>query len=317
MVTKNEIPILDVNRKNEVILEEGGKEWKEMSKKVKEAFESHGYFLVRCDDISNDLHDGFFTGMKSLFNLPEETKKKFISPRAYRGYMAKSRVIPYSESFGIDNDLNPETAHQDFIDLMWPQGNPTFSAALSSYASKARELSSLILKMIVEAFELPQHYNLNVEELNYYNDARMTRYSTSKESNGSNIGFISHTDKGTISLICDNGVQGLQVLPKIGNWVDVNIPPNGFVVVAGDILQAWSNGRLEAATHRVVARDEERFAFIFFAVPKEGMIIEAPSEFVDDQNYPLRYRPFEYDEYVNYQYSTGIDEAPLEKFAGV
>ncbi|CAK8569245.1 unnamed protein product [Lathyrus sativus] len=310
-----EIPILDFNSSDGVKLEEGDG-WKEMSKKVREAFESHGCFLIRCDDISNDLHDKFFLGMKSLFDLPEETKKKFTSSRAYRGYTTKNNVIPYSESFGIDNDVNPDTAHQDFIDLMWPQGNSSFGAVLSSYTSKVRELSSLILKMVVEAFELPQHYNLDVEELNCYNDARMTRYSTSKETKGSNIGLVAHTDKGTISFICDNGVQGLQLLPKIGNWVDINIPPNGFVVVAGDILQAWSNRRLEAATHRVVARDEQRFAFVFFAVPREGMIITGPSELVDDEN-PLRYRPFVYDDYVNYQHSTGTQESPLDKFAGL
>lgn len=82
-------------------------------------------------------------------------------------------------------------------------------------------------------------------------------------------------------------------------------------------MQAWTNGRLEAATHRVVAKDEERFAFVFFAVPREGMIIKGPSEFVDDENYPRRYRPFHYDEYVNYQHATGTQETPLEKFAGI
>ncbi|CAL5205605.1 unnamed protein product [Lathyrus oleraceus] len=316
MGNENEIPILNFNISGGVKLEEGGEEWKEMSKKVREAFESHGCFLIRCDDISNDLHDRFFTGMKSLFDLPEETKKKSVSSRAYRGYTSKSRILPYAESFGIDNDVNPDTALQDFIDLMWPQGNPSFSAALGIYTSKTRELSTIIMKMVVEAFELPEHYNLDAEELNYYNDARMTRYSTSEETKGSNIGLVPHTDKGTISFLCDNGVQGLQLLPKTGNWVDINIPTNGFVVVVGDILQAWSNRRLEAATHRVVARDEERFAFVLFAVPREGMIIKGPSEFVDDEN-PLHYRPFVYDEYVNYQHSTGTQEAPMDKFAGL
>ncbi|XP_058780871.1 probable 2-oxoglutarate-dependent dioxygenase AOP1 [Vicia villosa] len=317
MGSENEVPILDFSESIRVKLAEGGEGWKEMSKKVKEAFESHGCFLIRCDDISNDLHDEFFANVKSLFDLPEETKKKFYSPRAYRGYTAKTRVIPYSESFGIDNDRNPETALQDFIHLMWPEGNPTLNAALSSYTSKARELSSLILKLVVEAFELPQHYNLDVEELNRYNDARMTKYSTSEETKGSDIGLVTHTDKGTISFISDNGVQGLQLLPKTGNWVDVNIPTNGFVVVVGDILQAWTNGRLEAATHRVVAKDEVRYAFVFFAVPREGIIIDGPSELVDDENYPRRYRPFNYDEYVHYQHSTGTQESPLEKFAGI
>lgn len=111
------------------------------------------------------------------------------------------------------------------------------SEALSSMYSKTRELSSLILKMVVEGFDLPQHYNLDVEELGSTNDTRLTRYQHPEEKKDTEIAFVPHTDMGTITFICENEVQGLQVLSKTGNWVDVNIPPNGFVVICGDALK--------------------------------------------------------------------------------
>jgi len=125
MGSEIEIPILDFRRSSGVTLEEGSEGWKEMSKKVREAFESHGCFFLKCDEIPNELREKMFTGMKSLFDLPEETKQKFSNPGAYRGYTANSHVIPHCQSFGIDDALKPDTA-QGFTNLMWPEGNPTF-----------------------------------------------------------------------------------------------------------------------------------------------------------------------------------------------
>lgn len=126
MGSEIEIPILDFRKSSGVTLEEGGEGWKEMSKKVIEAFENQGCFLIRCDEISNDLRERLFIGIKSLFDLPEETKKKFFSTKPYRGYTSKSRVIPHSESFGIDNSPKSDTTFQDFTNLMWSEENPIF-----------------------------------------------------------------------------------------------------------------------------------------------------------------------------------------------
>ncbi|XP_004513386.1 probable 2-oxoglutarate-dependent dioxygenase AOP1 [Cicer arietinum] len=317
MGTESEIPLLDFRKVNGVTLEEGSEGWKEMSKKVREAFESHGCFLLLCDQIPNDLRGQIFTDMKSLFDLPEETKKKFSGAKAYRGYTANSHVIPHCQSFGIDDALKPDTT-ENFTNLMWRQGNPTFCETLSSLTSKTRDLSTLILKMIIEGFGLPQQYILDVEELNNSNDTRMTRYQLPKENKDLEIALVPHTDKGTLAVICHNEVQGLQVLPKTGEWVDVIIPPNGYIVLVGDMLKAWSNGRFQAPTHRVVTKgDKERLAFILFTVPKEDMTIKVPSELVDDENHPLRYRPFKYEDFIDFHYSTRTEKGVLEEFAGL
>ncbi|CAI8600439.1 unnamed protein product [Vicia faba] len=140
---------------------------------------------------------------------------------------------------------------------MWSKGNPNFCETLSSLISKTRELSLFILKMVVEGFGLPE--------------------------------------KGTMAIIFHNEVQGLQVLTKSGNWANVNIPPNGFIVLVGGMLKAWSNGRIQAPKHRVVTRgDKERLSFILFAVPNQETLIKVPSELVNE-DHPLRYKPFKYE----------------------
>ena len=112
--------------KGGVALKEGSEEWKEMSKRVREACESHGYFLLICDEIiPKDVRGDMFDGMKELFNLPEETKQQHICSKPYRGYNGKNSIIPLCQSFGMDVPLTASA--EAFTNLMWPQGNTPFS----------------------------------------------------------------------------------------------------------------------------------------------------------------------------------------------
>ncbi|KAL5073541.1 hypothetical protein RYX36_012525 [Vicia faba] len=149
--------------------------------------------------------------------------------------------------------------------------------------------------MVVEDFGLPEKYISEVEKLNSHSDSRMTRYHFPEENKDSEIALVPHTDRGTIAIIFHNEVQGLQVLTKSGNWANVNIPPNGFIVLVGGMLKAWSNGRIQAPKHRVVTRgDKERLSFILFSVPNQETLIKVPSELVNE-DHPLRYKPFKYE----------------------
>jgi hypothetical protein len=66
----------------------------------------------------------------------------------------------------------------------------------------------------------------------------------------------------------------------------------------------------------VTRGDKERITFILMAVPKESMVIKAPSELVDGEKHPLCYKSFMYEEYIYYRYSTN-EEGSLDKFAGL
>ncbi|KAL5074290.1 hypothetical protein RYX36_013274 [Vicia faba] len=83
------------------------------------------------------------------------------------------------------------------------------------------------------------------------------------------------------------------------------------------MLKAWSNGRLQAPTHRVVTRgDKERLAFILFAVPKQDTLIKVPSELVDE-DHPLCYKPFKYEDFIDFHYTTRTEKGVLEQLAGI
>ncbi|XP_028779322.1 2-oxoglutarate-dependent dioxygenase AOP2 [Neltuma alba] len=299
-------------------LEEGSEEWRAMSRRVREACETHGCFLLLHNRGSLiRLQEEMLTAMKALFDLPEETKMKHTSPKPYRSYHANCPVIPLCQSFGVDDAPLPHIA-QAFTRLMWPHGDPTFCETLKSMSEEMLELNYVLLKMIVEGLGLPKHYISDAEKMKSTSNFRMIKYRAPSSSGVQHLetGLVPHTDKCAITTLCQNDVQGLQVLTKQGHWIDVNVPHDGLVVVVGDILKAWSNGRLHAVTHRVMmGGNKERYSFAQFALPKEEDEIEVPPELVDS-DHPLLYRPFNYGKYFDY-YTSSLKENALEVFAGV
>ncbi|XP_026439280.1 probable 2-oxoglutarate-dependent dioxygenase AOP1 [Papaver somniferum] len=48
--------------------------------------------------------------------------------------------------------------------------------------------------------------------------------------------------------------QGIEILYKESQWLQVVRQPKIFVVIAGKTLMAWSNGRIHAPKHRVIVK---------------------------------------------------------------
>ncbi len=79
-----------------------------------------------------------------------------------------------------------------------------------------------------------------------------------------------HTDFGTISLLDRQpGVGGLQVWDSSAGWVTPAYDPGALIVILGDLMHLWTDGRWPALRHRVLgpspaAPDEELISLIFF-----------------------------------------------------
>jgi len=85
------------------------------------------------------------------------------------------------------------------------------------------------------------------------------------------------------------------------------------------ILQAWSNGRLHSAFHRVmISGNEARYSAGLFSIPKGGSIVKAPEELVDEEH-PLLFKPFDHVEFLKYCYTEEgqRDQFALRSYCGV
>ncbi|GAV74834.1 2OG-FeII_Oxy domain-containing protein/DIOX_N domain-containing protein [Cephalotus follicularis] len=306
------VPLLDLSGEGPGV-EQGGERWKVLCNKVREACENYGCFMLSCDKIPKTLRDDMFVAMKDLFDLPEQTKRKHQDPKPYRSYLGKCPIVPLHESFGIDDATRLDVA-QEFTNLMWPEGNPNFCDTLNIMSSKLQELNYIVIKMIFESFGMEKHYDSHMKDTNSI--FRVMKYNVPAPIHDSTVGLVAHTDKNTLAILCQNEVQGLEILTKQGEWVLLTPPQDAFIVIVGDAMKAWSNGRLVAAKHRVmISGDKDRYSCGLFSVPKEGAVIEVPMELVDKEH-PLLYKPFKFSDYFSY-YVSNISDDALETYAAV
>lgn len=115
-------------------LKPGTTSWVPTCKKVIQALEEFGFFVVNYDEIiPSQVHDATFGVLHELFALPTETKMKNRYQKPLNGYVGQIAKLPLHESLGIDDATSLE-ATQKFTDLMWPSGNDRFRFSLLEFS---------------------------------------------------------------------------------------------------------------------------------------------------------------------------------------
>ncbi|KAL3506426.1 hypothetical protein ACH5RR_031808 [Cinchona calisaya] len=280
--TPSSAPIIDFTNEN---LISGTSIWLSTSNEVKNALENHGYFLVNYDKISSEVISAIYLAFQEFYDLPAEIKSQFTSDKPALGYFDRG---PQLEVTAIGDATSKEIV-EGFTNLMWSSEKKYYVCeAIHSYSKQVAELQQMILRMVFESYGLEKYYESHKESTVYI--YRVNKYKA-VPVNESNLGIVPHTDLTFITIIHQNQINGLEIKSKDGIWIPVDIPPNSFVVIAGDALMAWSNGRIQSRTHRVIISAEvPRYSIGMFAY-KNG-IVQAPNELVDEKHV-LLYKPFD------------------------
>ncbi|XP_031482160.1 probable 2-oxoglutarate-dependent dioxygenase AOP1 [Nymphaea colorata] len=312
--TLSSIPLIDLSKS----MVPGTEAWRRTCEKMREAGERLGCFMVAGYDMPAGLVEDAFGAARQLFDLPTETKRRNTSHKPYCGYEGRTEVIPLFESLGIEDVDQPEAALR-FTNLMWPEGNQSFCKVINRFGQELLTLGNLIQRMILESYGLEALVRSHIDESHCI--MRLMNYEAAA-ADGSNsspaVGLCNHTDKNWLTVLCQQGVEGLQVESKQrGDWAHVPFIPSTFVVIIGDSLMAWSNGRLHSPTHRVMVFDKERFSIGLFSTPKDGAIIKVPEQLVDD-GHALLFNPFNFSDFLYYFSTTGVklSESAIHVFAG-
>jgi isopenicillin N synthase-like dioxygenase len=112
-----------------------------------------------------------------------------------------------------------------------------------------------------------------------------------------------HEDINLITLLVGASADGLQILTRNNEWIDVTSLPEQIVVNVGDMLQRLTNNKLKSTTHRVVNPARElwhtsRFSIPFFLHPKSSMSLQSLDLCVNE-HHPKIYRDITAGEYLD------------------
>lgn len=117
------IPILEFTKAS---LTPGSSSWKSASDSVQHALETYGCLVVSDEKTrSEHLRESLFSVLDEVFDLPDETKKKYTSKLGGFGYDGRYPRMPHLEYFGIEDEGNFDGV-KNFTTLMWPHGNDKF-----------------------------------------------------------------------------------------------------------------------------------------------------------------------------------------------
>ncbi|KAH7690729.1 Gibberellin 3-beta-dioxygenase protein [Dioscorea alata] len=300
---------------------------------ISQACKDLGFFLITNHGISQDLYNSLCSLSNHLFNLPLDTKL-LLGPstliNTYTPFFMLNQLhtffnhgqhfiaSPFFESLRVSGPHYYSSAKSS-ADLLFTNNTNTdytsqFCSVMEEYGNKMVELSKRIIAVVLEC--LGDGFEMKGCESEYsqcHGYLRINNYiapevAQKEEEEGNCLGEIEglgmHTDMSCITVLYQDESGGLQVRSKEG-WVDIETGEGTLVVNIGDLLQAWSNGRMRSSAHRVLLKKKKvrRMSLAFFWCFEDEKVIMAPSDVVGEGKERI-YRPFVCKEYVEFRQSS-------------
>lgn len=261
---------------------------------IMDASAHSGFMLIR--GLPNDIPLGAAprSQLLRLFDLPPEEirplwRQKFdpTHPNVYRGWFPLQRGFATAkEGIDIGADVAYGSGVIDASDPLReatplpPEGAlPGWRAAVSAYYRGMERVANALMRSIARGLGLPERYFDTYFERGL-STLRLIRYPVRDDTDAAaeldpdfwvthagerhNLTGKPHVDTGFLTLLAQDGVEGLQARHIDGGWIDVPSQDGTLAVNFGKVLQQWCGGRIRATEHRVIGKGRERRSIPFF-----------------------------------------------------
>lgn len=259
---------------------------------VTDALTQSGFMYITGHGIDAVLLERAFAAMRRFFGRTHEFKSRYAYSDidANFGYQTieTERLDPRSmpdlkESFTMRNALEhaDETAR-------WPEGDFR-DVALALYAA-GLGAAYRVMELLAACLELPagffaqRHRGENVT-------LRFLHYPAGLlPSSSAQLGAGAHTDYGSITLLFQDEVGGLEVQRADGAWQPAPPVQGAALVNTGDLMERWTNGRFRSTVHRVppISGTRDRHSIALFVDPDAAVEVKCFESCVSSDR-PPRY----------------------------
>ena len=284
-----EIPIIDFSDFDS----DNNKLRNSVAKKIHEAASKVGFMYVKNININEQVIKEAFNSSANFFSLPDKNKREIqYLENTNHGYQSiggqqlDSNIAPdLKETItmrNVPNNLNNKA--------LWPSSQ--FASDANRMFNSCLEGVFQIMEAIALALNLPKDFftkchtgeNMTLRYLHYP--------IIKKDINEEQMGAGAHTDFGTVTLLFQDDIGGLEVQSSEGKWIPATPIHNTIVVNTGDLLSRWTNKIYKSTLHRVrpMVSNKERYSIAFFADPDSATKVsvfpscfnsENPSKFSD------------------------------------
>lgn len=258
-----------------------------------------GFLYVTGHNISADMISRLQAQAAAFFALPVPVKQAYYigRSRAHRGYVPVGEERFYGQ--GDDSKIDKKEAYDLSIDLpaddpdnirgyrmlgpnQWPQEVPGFRDEVYGYYRAAIGLGRVLFRGFALSLGLAEDY-FDADLTRPPSQLRLVHYPADpkrvENTTRSGWGIGAHTDYECFTILHAT-TPGLEVLNADGKWIDAPPVPDAFVINIGDMLEALTNGRFIATSHRVRDVPEERYSFPLFCALDFDTVVEPLPQFV-------------------------------------
>jgi isopenicillin N synthase-like dioxygenase len=179
---------------------------------------------------------------------------------------------------------------------LWPSQPTGFAEVWTRYYAALGNLASRLMSAVIDALALPTGVAAAWTGEQYANLVAINYIEQENPPEPGQLRIRQHTDRGGLTLLwADQSPGGLEVmLPHSREWVPVLIPPDAFLVQAGDLLARWTSHVIRPNIHRVVnpprevAATSRRLSVPYFHYPRLDLLVEPAPSCLADGRRPAR-----------------------------
>lgn len=241
-----------------------------------------GFFLITGHGVLPEVKARMLAESALFFAEPLASKNTIAIARSpyHRGYVGiatealdESQKGDLKETLDTGGEAGPN--HPEvlagtpfFGPNQWPS-TPGFRTAWEAYYAQAKEAAYRVQRAMARALGQPDDFIVDQPGETMYH-LRFVHYPPQSITPlaENQLGSGVHTDYGSVTLLADDGVGGLQVMKRSGEWIDVQVPPQALVVNIGDLMAIWTNDRWISNPHRVVnPAFQDRYSIPLFVTP--------------------------------------------------
>ncbi|TCN54995.1 isopenicillin N synthase-like dioxygenase [Rhodococcus sp. SMB37] len=270
-----------------------------------------GFFVVTGHGLASELRAAMMEQARRFFALPADEKMQIWIGKSscHSGYVPpKAETLNAAlgadskEALDITIDRGPD--HPDVMagtplhgPAQWPDSlMPEFKGVAEEYSNACLDINAhlmrgLALALGLEADTFEPVFTDPIASL------RMLHYPPAPAGDLTPAAGA-HTDYGSLTLLAQDDIGGLQVAARGGGWIDVVTPPDALIVNLGDMIARWTNHRYVSTRHRVLNPvGAHRYSIPYFVAPDFHAVIEAIPTCVEPGAEPI-YPPIEAGEYM-------------------
>jgi isopenicillin N synthase-like dioxygenase len=281
------LPVIDVSE-----FRRGTESGGAIAAAVERALSENGFMYVIGHGSERSTMMEAFDTARRFFGQPRAIKDRYsyrdvASNFGYQGIgeerLDPSKAPDLKEAFTMRNALGMAQRQERWPDDAFRESTLAFYVAASAAAHRLLQILALSLRLPGEFFR-QRHRGENVTLRLLHYPANLTPHSNEQ------LGAGAHTDYGSITLLFQDEVGGLELSGPDGEWRTAPPIPDAIVINTGDLMERWTNGRFRSTVHRVqpITGNRNRYSMALFVDPDSDVEVSCIDSCATLDN-PARY----------------------------